>query len=122
MLRAARVRAAGWRAEGDVSDLASPLHPPAQSALLARDLLDSLGRPLDPVPSAALWSRGRRRLGAMLLPELTARVSRLEEYLVTMTSEVALVLGRLDVQAAELRARVGLLEERLETSRTPPST
>jgi len=49
-------------------------------------------------------------------------VSRLEEYLVTMTSEVALVLGRLDVQAAELRARVGLLEERLETSRTPPST
>ncbi len=107
---AARLRAASWRADGDLGDLNVAIHPPAQSARLGPDLLDALHQPPDLPAVEGPVARRRKELSARLTPELDARLSHLERYVQLLTTEVTDTIAHLHVELAELHARVGRLE------------
>ncbi len=114
--RRARAVAAAWRGAGIGRSLDTPVRPPASSALLASNLEAYRHEPLYP-PATSLVVRALRRLRRRLTADLGLRVARLERYEDVSTDEIARTLARLDVEAAELRARVGRLEE--DAARTP---
>lgn len=108
LLERARVKAAEWRGRGAGVDLDEPVRPPAQSALLATYLTSYLGSPLEPRPTAASL---KARVSEKLLGHERARTDRLFEYAKILTEDMAKTICRLEVELAELRARVGLLED-----------
>ena len=108
LLERARVKAADWRGRGVGDDLDLPVHPPAQSALLATYLTSYLGSPLEPrdVPRSL-----KGRLAERLLGHERAKTDRLFDYARLLTQDLAKTICNLEVELAELRARVGLLED-----------
>lgn len=108
LLQRARVKAAAWRGAGVAQGLEIPVHPPAQSALLATYLTSYLHRPIEIPPAPK--SLPRRLLHRILGAE-RARVDRLMEYANLLTEDLSSTICRLEVEVAELRARVGLIED-----------
>lgn len=104
----ARVKAADWRGRGAGEDLDQPVRPPAQSALLATYLTSYLGSPL---PVRPLPRSVRGRIAEKLLGHERSRVDRLFDYSRLLTEDLAKTICRLEVELAELRARVGFLED-----------
>ena len=104
----ARTKAAEWRGRGIGAGLDRPVHPPAQSALLATYLTAYLGSPLERrVPPKSL----KGRLAHMLLGHERARTDRLMSYAQLVTEDMAKTICRLEVELAELRSRVASLED-----------
>ena len=104
----ARTKAAEWRGRGIGAGLDRPVHPPAQSALLATHLTAYLGSPLEPrVAPKSL----KGRLAHMLLGHERARIDRLMSYAQLVTEDMAKTICRLEVELAELRSRVASLED-----------
>ena len=104
----ARTKAAEWRGRGIGAGLDRPVHPPAQSELLATHLTAYLGSPLElRVPPKSLKSR----LAHMLLGHERARIDRLMSYAQLVTEDMAKTICRLEVELAELRSRVASLED-----------
>ena len=112
LVERARVKAAEWRGRGVGEDLDQPVHPPAQSALLATYLTSYLGSPIEPRPAPRSL---KGRVAEKLLGHDRAKTDRLFEYAKLLTEDLAKTICRLEVELAELRARVGLLEEREST-------
>ena len=104
----ARIKAAEWRGRGVGTGLDQPVHPPAQSALLATHLTAYLGSPLEQRVSPKSL---KGRMAHMLLGHERARIDRLMKYAQLVTEDMAQTICRLEVELAELRARVASLED-----------
>ena len=104
----ARTKAAEWRGRGVAAGLDRPVHPPAQSELLATYLTAYLGSPLEQrVPPRTL----KGRLAHMLLGHERARIDRLMSYAQLLTEDMAKTICQLEIELAELRSRVASLED-----------
>ncbi|MGH9054758.1 MAG: hypothetical protein ACRDYY_02635, partial [Acidimicrobiales bacterium] len=109
--RDAHARAARWRAAGVGEDLDAPVRPPASSALLETHLLALRHRPFPALPGRRHPIGMAEAVLGRLMPRTRARIQRLEESANTDVTELARAIAKQDVELAELRSRVGRLEE-----------
>lgn len=110
LIERARIKAAGWRASSFGEGLDAAVHPPARSALLATHLTAYLGKPIE-LPAAP--KSLKRRLIHRLLGAERARVDRLFDYALLLTEDLSKTICRIEVELAELSARVGMIEDQV---------